>query len=112
MEFKNRIIYLPDIYLDLYNNLFGDYKRDHELIDGKNKWFIFQKLIVMKKNVIYFPGTYLLIKHNIINKVFKDTKYSEIYDSLEENKLDDNLIQSNTHSWERILPLSILLHKE
>lgn len=111
-DIKNRVLYLPDIYLEFYDNLFGDYKKDHKVIDGRNKWFILQKLIIMKKNIIYYPGTYLLIKHKIINKIFKNVNYLEIYKSLEENKLDDNLIQSNTHSWERILPLSIILFKE
>jgi hypothetical protein len=105
-----RFKYTPDIDVDLYNYLFNNYKKDHELIDGRYKWSVIQKILGKDIKLFYYPGTFLLFKHNVMEEIFKNNDYNKIYNSLEENKLDDNIKQSNTHSWERIIPLSFILH--
>ena len=41
---------IPHIDLDLYNHLFGDYKKNHNIVSGKDKFFILNILINLKKN--------------------------------------------------------------
>ncbi|MBL6846604.1 MAG: hypothetical protein ISQ85_06875 [Planktomarina sp.] len=104
--------FTPDIDLELYNFLFGDQKEDHNIVEGKYKWNLINKIIGKDIKLYYFPGTFLLLKHEILENIFKDTDYKKIYNSLENQKLDDNIYQSNTHSWERILPISFQLYKK
>ena len=46
-----------------------------------------------------------ICKYEVLQKAFQHLDYQEIFNSLEEGKLNDNTLQSNTHSWERILPI-------
>lgn len=97
--------YLPLIDLELYEYLFGDYKKDHALINAMNKWAIIKEIKSGTEFLHYYPGTFLILNYQTIEKIFKNVSFDDIFDSLEENKLDDTVIQSNTHSWERILPV-------
>ena len=104
--------FTPDLDLELYNFLFGDQKQDHNLVEGRYKWSLIHKIIGKDIKLYYFPGTFLLLKHEILENIFKDIDYKKIYKSLENQKLDDNIYQSNTHSWERIIPISFQLYKK
>jgi len=98
---------IPDIDIDLYNQLFKSQVQNN-IISGNEKFQII-KLITQKKNVKnniwYLPGSMFICKHNILKSAFINNSYKGIYNSLENGKLDDNIIQSNTHSWERIIPI-------
>lgn len=97
--------FIPLIDLELYEYLFGDYKKDHSLINGVNKWEIIKEIKSGTEFLHYYSGTFLILNYQTIEKIFKNVSFDDIFDSLEENKLDDTVIQSNTHSWERILPI-------
>lgn len=108
---KNKNKYVPLIDLELYNYLFGNHEKDHNIINGLNKWKIINEIKSKNEILFYYPGTFLLLKYEVINELFKNISYDDIYNSLENNKLNDKLIQSNTHSWERILPIIFILYK-
>ena len=106
---KNKFI--PIIDLELYEYLFGDYKNNHDLINGIDKWSIINKLKKKSNIIFYYPGTYLLMRYSVLKDIFKDIDLVNIQKNLEKEKLNDKIIQSKTHSWERILPLIFILKK-
>ena len=108
---KNKNKYVPLIDLELYNYLFIDYKKDHNIINGLNKWKIINEIKSRNEILFYYPGTFLFLKYEVIYELFKNISYNDIYKFLENDKLNDKLIQSNTHSWERILPIIFILYK-
>lgn len=96
---------LPDIDCELFNHLFGDYKKPENIVNGKDKFYILKILKNLNNNskLYYAPGTCFIAKYNIFEKYFKNLNIKNIYDKLEEGKPDDNIIQSRTHSLERVL---------
>jgi len=96
---------LPDIDLELYEYLFNNYKKNHNIISGGDKFYILKIIKNLKKNskLNYSPGTCFIGKYSILEKYFKNIDIDKLYKLLEEEKPDDNLIQSRTHSLERVL---------
>ena len=98
---------IPEIDIDLYNHLFKRQVQNN-IITGTEKFNIIKQIIknnTTKNNLWYYPGTMFICKYEVLQKAFQHLDYQEIFNSLEEGKLNDNTLQSNTHSWERILPI-------
>jgi hypothetical protein len=98
---------IPEIDIDLYNHLFKNQVQNN-IITGNEKFDIIKKIIqtyTEKNNLWYYPGTMFICKYNVLKNTFMHLDYQEIFNSLEKGKLDDNSMQSNTHSWERILSI-------
>lgn len=98
---------IPEIDIDLYNYLFK-YQVENNIINGIEKYNILKIIINQNNNtnnLWYYPGTMFICKHHVLEKVFQHLDYQDIYSSLEKEKLNDTVKQSNTHSWERILPI-------
>lgn len=99
---------IPDIDIDLYNHLFKFQVQNH-IITGKEKFDIL-KLIIKNQNnnnaLWYYPGTMFICRHQVLTDTFQHIDYQYIYSTLEMGKLNDDTTQSNTHSWERVLPIS------
>ncbi len=96
---------LPDIDVELFNHLFSDLKKNHDIVSGKDKFYILRIIKNLNDNskLDYAPGTCFIGKHDVFEKSFKDVDIRKMYNSLEEGKPDDNLIQSRTHSLERVI---------
>lgn len=96
---------LPHIDCELFNHLFGDYKKQENIVNGKDKFYILKILKNLNNNskLNYAPGTCFIAKYNVFEEYFKNLNIKDIYDKLEEGKPDDNIIQSRTHSLERVL---------
>jgi len=96
---------IPDIDIDLYNHLFKSQVQNN-IITGKEKFDILKLIIKNKNNNLwYYPGTMFICKHKFLEHAFRHLDYQSIYSSLEIGKLNDETTQSNTHSWERIIPI-------
>jgi len=96
---------IPDIDIDLYNHLFKSQVQNN-IIAGKEKFDILKLIIKNKNNNLwYYPGTMFICKHHILENAFQHLDYQSIHSSLEIGKLNDETKQSNTHSWERIIPI-------
>jgi hypothetical protein len=108
---KEKNKYIPLIDLELYEYLFNDYNNDHNIINGIDKWKIIHEIKSNNEFLFYYPGTFLFFKYKIIEETFNDISYNDIYNSLENDKPNDKLIQSNTHSWERVLPIIFIMEK-
>ncbi len=111
--------YIPDIDTELYIYLFGDTDKEHNIVTNNRKEGIIRSIIeYSSKNhtwvngyspkCTYIPGTIFMHKHKIFIDAFKNIDYNKIYDQLEDGKLNDCLIQSRTHSWERIFSLIVI----
>lgn len=98
---------IPEIDIDLYNHLFKGQVQNN-IITGNQKFDIIKQIIkynTIKNNLWYYPGTMFICKYEVLQKAFQHLDYHQIFNTLEKGKLDDNTLQSNTHSWERILPI-------
>jgi hypothetical protein len=102
----------PVIDQELYEDLFGEMKIDQELLTGQEKFKLITQIYENDNVLYYYPGTCFTINHNIWNEIYKDVDYVEIFKSLEYNKPNDNIVQSNTHSWERIMCMAFQLYKQ
>tara|TARA_B100000242_G_C43050994_1_gene491040 strand:+ start:1354 stop:2295 length:942 start_codon:yes stop_codon:yes gene_type:complete len=98
---------IPEIDIDLYNYLFKKQVQNN-IITGNEKFDIIKQIVKynkIKNNLWYYPGTMFICKYEVFQKAFQQLDYQKIFNSLEEGKLNDDTLQSNTHSWERILPI-------
>lgn len=113
LKFNKKNKYLrPDIDQELYENLFGEIKINQELLTGSEKFKLILQIYENDYILYYYPGTCFIINHNTWNQIFKDIDYINIFKSLEYNKPNDNIIQSNTHSWERIMSIAFQLFNQ
>lgn len=96
---------LPHIDMELFEYLFGDYKKNHNIISGRDKFSILNNIVKLQKNfkLHYSPGFFFIGKADIFEKYFKNIDIEKFHKELEKGKIDDNLIQSRTHSLERVI---------
>lgn len=95
---------IPDIDLELYNHLFGNYNLDHTIVSGTEKWRIISKIKRLEgSRLFYAPGTFFMCQQQRLLYFFEKINIERLYQSLEIEKLDDNICQSKTHSLERVL---------
>lgn len=101
---------IPYIDLELYTQLFGEPQKEQTLVPTPFKFtkgMLF--LTKLTSRAKYIPGTCFIFRHDIMENKFKNISYKEIYDNLETGKPNDMEIISKTHSWERVLPMLLLM---
>jgi hypothetical protein len=99
---------VPDIDVELYKHLFGEIVPETKLIKNIDKYNAIYNLTKPLFKLNYYPGTCFIFSQSHFEDIFKNINYIDIFNSLEPGKLNDNLHQSNTHSWERIIPIALL----
>lgn len=109
----------PTIYTGYYQQTIGIIdnlnENSNNIVQPHN---IFEKIQALKHNIInhdkllYIPTTFFIFSHKRYNDIFEDASI-DLYNDLEKGfKPDDNIVQSRTHSMERVLSTSFFLYDE
>jgi hypothetical protein len=99
---------IPYIDEELYQQLFGPINIDMKILENTVKGGFLMNITRPLIKGYYYPGTCYIFNHEIFNKVFNNVSYIDIVKNMEIGKPNDKVIQSNTHSWERIIPMALL----
>jgi hypothetical protein len=103
-------IFAPHICSELYENLLKNGENYYQKDNFQKKIILFLRLLKNQNKLYYYPGTFLLFKHKLFNETFKKWNLIDIYNELEVGKPNDLIIQSKTHSLERIIPIGMQLY--
>ncbi len=103
-------IFAPHICSGLYEKLLKNKDNYLQKDNFQRKIILFLRLLKNQNKLYYYPGTFLLFKHKLFNETFKKWNLIDIYNELEVGKANDLIIQSKTHSLERIIPIGMQLY--